>query len=280
MAVTNGWGKGVDNNTINWGRGKDNATNNWGKIYETSASGDTALAVSTPSFSNTYSVEMDGTDDYIKTDAIYSALDGGTKASFSVWVKPDSGAPKLEYLFHNPRSGTANQGQFGLVLFEDNSVQLYVQAFNSQRVLGDISYITYGSWNHILVTIDLALSAGNEAKMYINGVDRTTTSAMGTLTNFYNATDKFYIGEEANGGYNPYNGKMDELAIWAGTTLTSSDATTLYNLGVPTNLATFSTPPSNWWRFEEGGGTTISDSSGSADATIINQTTFTTDVPT
>ena len=28
MAVTNGWGKGVDNNTINWGRGKDNATNN------------------------------------------------------------------------------------------------------------------------------------------------------------------------------------------------------------------------------------------------------------
>tara|TARA_Y100001973_G_C5097944_1_gene281060 strand:- start:31 stop:873 length:843 start_codon:yes stop_codon:yes gene_type:complete len=280
MAVTNGWGKGVDNNTINWGRGKDNATNNWGKIYETSASGDTALAVSTPSFSNTYSVEMDGTDDYIKTDAIYSALDGGTKASFSVWVKPDSGAPKLEYLLHNPRSGTANQGQFGLVLFEDNSVQLYVQAFNSQRVLGDISYITYGSWNHILVTIDLALSAGNEAKMYINGVDRTTTSAMGTLANFYNATDKFYIGEEANGGYNPYNGKMDEVAIWAGTTLTSSDATTIYNSGVPTDLSQFSTPPSNWWRFEEGSGTTISDSSGSADATIINQTTFTTDVPT
>ena len=278
--ATNGWGKGVDNNTIQWGRGKDNATNNWGKVYETSASGDTALAVSTPSFSNTYSVEMDGTDDYIKTDAIYSALDGGTKASFSVWVKPDSGAPKLEYLLHNPRSGTANQGQFGLVLYEDNSVQLYVQAFNSQRVLGDINYITYGSWNHILVTIDLALSAGNEAKMYINGVDRTTTSAMGTLANFYNATDKFYIGEEANGGYNPYNGKMDEVAIWAGTTLTSGDATTLWNSGVPTNLATFSTPPSNWWRFEEGSGTTISDSSGSADATIINQTSFTTDVPT
>ena len=279
MAVTNGWGKGVDNNTINWGRGKDNATNNWGKIYETSASGDTALAVSTPSFSNTYSVEMDGTDDYIKTDAIYSALDGGTKASFSVWVKPDSGAPKLEYLLHNPRSGTANQGQFGLVLFEDNSVQLYVQAFNSQRVLGDISYITYGSWNHILVTIDLALSAGNEAKMYINGSD-VGTSAMGTLANFYNATDRFYIGEEANGGYNPFNGKIDELAIWAGTTLTSGDATTLYNSGVPTDLSQFSTPPSNWWRFEEGSGTTISDSSGSADATIINQTTFTTDVPT
>ena len=234
-------------------------------------------------FENVYSSEFDGVDDYIETDAIYSPLDGGTKASFSVWVKPVSGAPKLEYLFHNPRSGTANQGQFGLVLFEDNSVQLYVQAFNSQRVLGDISYITYGSWNHILVTIDLALSAGSEAKMYINGVDRTTTSAMGTLANFYNATDRLYIGEEANGGYNPYNGKMDELAIWVGTTLTSGDATTLYNSGVPTNLSQFSTPPSNWWRMGDnngGTGTTLSDAIGSANATLINDTTYVEDVPT
>ena len=223
---------------------------------------------------------MDGTDDYIKTDAIFSGLNGGTKASFSIWIKPDSGAPKLEYLFHNPRSGTANQGQFGLILFEDNSVQLYVQTFNSQYVKGDISQITYGSWNHILVTVDLALSAGNEGKVYINGVDRTTTSAMGTLANFYNATDRLYIGEEGNGGYNPYNGKMDELAIWSGTTLTSSDATALYNSGAPTDLSTFSTPPDNWWRFEEGSGTTISDSIGSADATIVNQTSFSSDVPT
>tara|TARA_R100000655_G_scaffold28095_7_gene57078 strand:+ start:1405 stop:2172 length:768 start_codon:yes stop_codon:yes gene_type:complete len=239
-----------------------------------------ARSSSATPFSNTKSVEMDGTDDYIKTDAIFSGLNGGTKASFSIWIKPDSGAPKLEYLFHNPRSGTANQGQFGLILFEDNSVQLYVQTFNSQYVKGDISQITYGSWNHILVTVDLALSAGNEGKVYINGVDRTTTSAMGTLANFYNATDRLYIGEEGNGGYNPYNGKMDELAIWSGTTLTSSDATALYNSGAPTDLSTFSTPPDNWWRFEEGSGTTISDSIGSADATIVNQTSFSSDVPT
>ena len=45
MAVTNGWGQGVENNTIEWGKGKDNATNNWGKVYETSASGDTLLEV-------------------------------------------------------------------------------------------------------------------------------------------------------------------------------------------------------------------------------------------
>ena len=231
------------------------------------------------SFTNTYSVQFDGTDDHIKTDATYSVLNGGTKVSVSLWIKPDSGAPKLEYLLSNPRNSTGGNGQFGLVLFEDNSISFFVQSRTNQKVLGNIGNITYGDWNHILVTVDLALSAGNEGKIYINGVDRTTSSAMGTLTNFYNATDRLYIGEEANGDYNPYDGKMDELAIWAGTTLTSGDASTLYNSGVPTDLSQFSTPPTNWWRFEEGSGTTISDSIGSADATIVNQTSFVEDVP-
>ena len=234
-------------------------------------------------FTNQYSAEFDGVDDYIATDAIYSPLDGGTKASFSVWVKPVSGAPKLEYLFHNPRNATANQGQFGLILYESNRIELYVQAYNAQKVLGDITYITYGSWNHILVTVDLALSAGNEGKVYINGVDRTTSSAMGTLANFYGATDKLYIGEEATGGYNPYDGKIDELAIWAGTTLTPSDVSSIYNSGTPTDLSAFGTPPTNWWRMGDNNGgppsTVLTDAIGSANATLINGTAYTTDVP-
>ena len=237
------------------------------------------IAAGGASFTNTYSVQFDGSDDYIKTDATYSVLDGGTKASFSVWLKPDSGAPTLEYVLSNPRDSSGNNGQFGLVLYEGNSVTFFVQSRTAQKVQAGIGNITYGSWNHILVTIDLALSAGNEAKIYINGVDRTTSSAMGTLGSFYTATDRLYIGEEANGAFNPYDGKMDELAIWAGTTLTSGDASTLYNSGVPTDLSQFSTPPTNWWRFEEGSGTTISDSIGSADATIVNQTSFVEDVP-
>tara|TARA_R100001440_G_scaffold4923_1_gene10814 strand:+ start:3581 stop:4657 length:1077 start_codon:yes stop_codon:yes gene_type:complete len=43
MAVTNGWGQGAVNNTIDWGKGKTTATNNWGAIYDSSASGDTSL---------------------------------------------------------------------------------------------------------------------------------------------------------------------------------------------------------------------------------------------
>lgn len=43
MAVTNDWGQGVDNNTIEWGKAADNATNGFGAIYASSAAGDTLL---------------------------------------------------------------------------------------------------------------------------------------------------------------------------------------------------------------------------------------------
>jgi len=43
MAVTNGWGKGVENNTIGWGKAADNATNGFGAVYASSAAGDTLL---------------------------------------------------------------------------------------------------------------------------------------------------------------------------------------------------------------------------------------------
>ena len=70
------------------------------------------------------------------------------------------------------------------------------------------------------------------------------------------------------------------MAVWQGVELTPSDAVAIWNSGAPTDLSQFSTPPDNYWRFEEGSGTTISDSIGSADATLINGTAFSTDVPT
>jgi hypothetical protein len=212
-----------------------------------------ARSSSATPFSNTKSVEMDGVDDYIKTDATYTALNGLTKASFSVWIKPTSvSSLKLKITFDIGRGS-------------------YVR--------GDISSITYGSWNHIVVTVDLSLGS-NQGTIYVNGADVTTSQSMGGASSFPTATDELYIGEAKNGQYNPYLGKIDELAIFPNTVLSASDVTSIYNSGTPTDLSTFSTPPSNWWRFEEGSGTTISDSIGSADATIVNQTSFSSDVPT
>ena len=168
---------------------------------------------SAEAFSSTKSLEFDGVDDYVKT-GLFSALDGGTTATFSVWVKPVSGSPFLEYVFSNPRSAVGAESQFALVLYEGSRISFNVSTRTNQRVYGDIAAITYGSWNNIIVTVDLSLAAADRAKIYVNGVDETTSIAMGTITNFNTATDGLYIGEEANGSYNPFNGNIDEFSIF------------------------------------------------------------------
>lgn len=42
MAITNGWGQGIDN-AIGWGQGAANATNGWGAIEAVSWAGDTTI---------------------------------------------------------------------------------------------------------------------------------------------------------------------------------------------------------------------------------------------
>jgi hypothetical protein len=199
-------------------------------------------------FESTKSLFFDGVDEHIETSTTYSELDGGTKVTLSVWIKPISGPPILEYIISNPRNTTANQHQFSLTLYENNNVQFDVQAHNSQYVIGDINAITYGAWNHILVCVDLDRTTGTEGAIFINGVDETTISAMGTLSSFYTATDALHIGVDANGGYNRFNGNIDELAIWSGQDL-RNDVATIYNNGKPADLSSLN--PTSWYRAGE-----------------------------
>jgi len=61
----------------------------------TRLSGITLPSSSTPAFSNVNSFSFDGVDEIFQGSSIYSELNGGTKLTVSVWVKPISGAPIL-----------------------------------------------------------------------------------------------------------------------------------------------------------------------------------------
>ena len=202
-----------------------------------------------------YSFEFDGTDEIFEGSTTYSELDGGTKLTLSVWIKPISGSPLLEYVLSNPRDAIANNSQFALVLYENNNISFNVQSRTSQFVSGNINAITYGAWNHILVCVDLNRTTGTEGAIFINGVDETTTSTMGTLSSFYTATDVLHIGIDANGGFNRYNGNIDELAIWSGSDLREQNKVdAIYNNGKPNylNNLPFSIPqPTTWFRMGE-----------------------------
>ena len=189
--ATNGWGQGVENNTIEWGKGKDNATNNWGKVYETSASGDTLLEVSTVPFSNTKSVDFDGVDDYV-TMGNQSSLDFEHTDAFSIsaWVKRNSTgnfhviASKQDYNFSV--MGTNSPG-YSLFFNDDDTVRFLLASLIATNRYIDIkttNTITDSNWHHIVLTYDGGAggSVPNGVEIYIDGSQQTVTRSGNILS--------------------------------------------------------------------------------------------------
>ena len=236
------------------------------------------IPTATASFSNAFSTEFDGVDDTIISESVYTGLNGLTKASFSVWVKPISGGSTLRMVFHIGKGSTLQTSQCQLFLYEGNRIDFSIDS-TSYFGRGNISAITYGSWNHILVTIDL--DSTDEFKIYVNGADETTIDNMGSRSAFATATDEIYVGESKTGYLNPFDGNIDEFAIFPNTVLSASNVTTIYNSGTPNDISSFS--PSIWWRMGDndgGSGVTITDQgSASVDGTLTNGASFVSDVP-
>ena len=268
MAVTNGWGQGVENNTIEWGKGKDNATNDWGKVYETSASGDTLLEVATPSVFNTKSLELDGVDDGVNCGND-SSLQPTGEFSVSAWFKTavvgDSGHNFIYSKLYFRTFILANSGRIRFDVFRTSGSSTQITTPSGT------SY-SDGNWHHIVTTFKV--SDTTRFKIYIDGA--LIASAGGYNNNVFASTHDFFIG--VNSGSNRMHGNVDEVAFWK-TKLTLTDVQNIYNSGAPNDISALN--PISWWRFEEGSGTTATDSgSGGNDGTINNGATYSSDVPT
>ena len=233
-------------------------------------------------FVNEKSIDFDGSDDHLKGGSDFTALNGLEKATFSAWIKPTSDSTTLRFVFNIGRSSTALNSQVELWLYEGNRIQADVNT-SSVFIRGNISSITYGSWNHIALVLNGgAASNADKGKIYVNGANVTTSQNLSSFSTIPNASDPLFIGESSTGHYNPFLGNIDEFAIWVGAELSASDISTLYNSGVPTILSSFSTPPTHWWRMGDGDThPTITDNIGSYDLTMTNQVAgdIETDVP-
>jgi hypothetical protein len=126
-----------------------------------------------------------------------------------------------------------------------------------------------GQWHHLLATFDGTTNA-NGLKLYVDGTlfQKTATS---TGINSYAPTETT-IGTLTGGANWRLEGNIDEVSIWNSDQ--SSNASSIYNGGVPTDLTSLS--PLGWWRMGDGdtwnGSTwTLTDNgSGGNDATSVN----------
>ena len=251
----------------------------FGTLYGFDSSGEDSGG-GTP-FSNNYSVDFDGTNDYV-------ALSGlSTLYAFSCWIKPDSNITSSSGIGGNMLgySGTSWFGVLGGNVTGDFTNELITIRPSSQKGFAYISSsdsIPSGSWTHIAIRWEASNSSTNPGNagydIFKNGTKVGNAAGSSPITSPI-AMSTARLGARADGA-GPFAGLIDEVAFW-NSSVSESDIATMYNSGVPGDLTSLS--PYGWWRMGDndgGTGTTITDQgSGSNNGTLTNGAAFSTDIP-
>jgi hypothetical protein len=222
---------------------------------------------SSSTFANDYSVDFDGSNDYLQVPAS-SDFDFGTGAfTFSFWFNI-SNFDSYGAFFSRAGSGYRLKFQNA-----NNIINLDPNSGPEIQVVNHSSSLL-NAWHNLVVVRDVS---DNTIKGYLDG-GTPTSNSIGSSVTFSASGNPLLIGNHLGAFY--LGGKIDEVAVW-NSALSSSDITSIYNSGSPTDLSSYS--PLGWWRMgddDSGTGTTITDQgSGGNDGILTNGPTFSTSVP-
>jgi len=263
----------VDSNTNT----SSSAATNWTVDSNTNTSSSSTTkwtkggAASSAAFNN-YSLAFDGTNDYVDMGDV-AAFDGLAAFSFSVWFKSSNADP--DDGIWGKGEGTLG-ARSGIDIFYD-SEEIYVDITTNTgeyraNTIGDV-FTANGTWYHVV-----AVYNGSTIVIYKDAsVVKTQASVTGTTTV---PSLNLWIGRRhVDSDVKYFTGNMDDMAFWD-VALSADDVTAIYNSGVPNDLTDSSSYNvdrtgglQGYWKFEEGNGTTATDSSdGDNDGTISGAT--------
>jgi len=252
-----------------------------GNSLSVGSSAVTASASALAPFTNTYSVDFDGTDDYAVVDNSGGEFTFGnastdTAFSGSAWIKMDA----VDFPILTNGDGLWTDVEWQFRVFSSGKLGIVLWDGNTSNNINCISIgtLSTGTWYYVGFSYD---GSGSETglNLYINGSPAAATQAeVGTYVAMHNQSTELRIGSLNYDTDIFANGKIDEPAIF-GSELSAEQFLAIGGGGEPADLTSYS--PIGWWRFEEGTGTSIADSSGNGHtATLTNGPTFSTDVPT
>jgi hypothetical protein len=236
----------------------------------------------TSGFANAYSVDLDGSDDYVMLGNLGTA--GLSLGCLSLWVNSDTpiqaGSSSARGYLAGWGSGSSFNGfSHGLMNNAAWILQFYHGAYRTNWNVGAGSSLGAG-WHHIVLNHN-----GTGYEFYVDGVNASSHPLGGTVTISNRSKlsgtniDYFRVGINGSLGF-PTGGLFDEVGLW-NNALTATQISEIYNSGVPISLSSYS--PDGWWRMGDndgGTGTTITDQSGNGnDGTLTNGPTFSSDVP-
>jgi len=213
------------------------------------------------SFTNSYSLEFDGTNDYVLIDSGFKI--GATTSSSSIWFKynaHDDGATPGNSMLVSPVSPT-NDFYFWV---SGNLMRIYHSLYgtNSSVLSWSFEEGVRNDWHHLVVTFNQ--SAG-EMKFYGNGELKDTNS---TSVSVHAGYADVHLARFSGNTWGILGGNLDEMGNW-NSVLSAAEITAIYNSGTPTDLRVdagdyaSSGNLDGYWRFGDGDSyPTIQDLSG------------------
>ena len=169
------------------------------------------LSVIAAGIANNYSMNFDGSNDYINAGNDSSLAISGD-FTISLWVNQTT-TTAFSYLLDKGGAGSSINYRGGI----NSSNQVYFQI--SGNSLTSTGTITNGTWSHIVL-----VKSGTSMNIYINNTAETPATAPATA---YTGTENLEIARQT-GVANYFAGKLDEFAIW-NTALTASQVSEIYN---------------------------------------------------
>lgn len=238
---------------------------------------------------NAYSLDFDGTDDYVQWSN--SLFQPALRNSFTItmWINIPSTSEQTWISAYR-----ASSNNF-YVKLEGTDLRSYFSSNFDDLIVSSTVTVPTSEWVHFAVSCTkTGTESGNSViAQYINGSKLTTSPIFSTALTAANqgvfnlATTHFQIGYDPNRTANKMldNTLVHEFSLHAAV-LSENAITTLYNSGGPSidqleNSGDYSN--SNligYWKFDEGSGTTATDSTaGSVDGTINNGPVWSTSIP-
>jgi len=260
----------------------------------------------TPGFSTDYSLSLNGSNQYSNLGTLTNSVIQPTQVSMNTtgytmacWIYLDaiSGG---EYIFNIGQSGTNNY--HGLKFLVSGGAAVVGHVFglngstpgagsNNRRTLrtGN-NVISTGTWYHLAWVIEAGsmepVIDTSKWGLFINGVKQTSVSGSGNIN-----TNLIYTGTTSLGAQtrtsaqNFLDGLLNNQSIW-NDELSDAAIVSIYNSGTPLDLSVNTASYTNssnliaWWRYNEGTGTSYSDSSSNSfTGSGVNSPTWSTNTP-
>ena len=226
---------------------------------------------------NTYSVDLDGTNDYIDLGTS-SSLNPSSALTISAWIYINgAGTGSLPTIYSSSKNSAGISGGIAIA-YTSNKIRFYLDTTGSSGWVFAESNSTFstGQWYHLAGTWN-----GSTVTLYVNGTAQTTTGSATTIG--YNTDFPATIGRYSS---NYFNGLIDEVSLFD-SALNQTQINTLRGgvsagtLGSPDDIDSLN--PLGWWRMGDndgGTGTTITDQGSEGNnGTLINGPTFSPTVP-